>query len=103
MVRTASQTEKQLGWKVLNATASAVAVVVTQRVLTVIWRRVHGGPPPEGPADRRVTLGAALTWAVAMGAGVAVSRLIAIRLAADAWEVATHRPPPGSEIAGGST
>lgn len=53
-----------------------------------------GTPPPEGPADRRVALGPALTWAVAMGIGVAVSRMIAVRLSARAWEAATHEAPP---------
>jgi hypothetical protein len=94
MVRTAGDTEKQFSWKVLNAIASAVAVVVTQRVLGSIWRRFSGAPPPEGPADRNVTIGSALTWAIAMGVGVGVSRLIAVRFAAEVWEAATHEEPP---------
>ena len=94
MVRTANQMEKKLGWKVLNAAASAISVVVTQHVLTALWRRISGRTPPEGPADQNATLGAALTWAVAMGVGVAVSRLITMRLVTDAWEAVIHEEPP---------
>lgn len=88
------QTKKQLIWKGISAGAAAVSVVVTQRLMTIMWRKVRGTPPPEGPADRRVALGPALTWAVAMGIGVAVSRMIAVRLSARAWEAATHEAPP---------
>ncbi|MGO8870676.1 MAG: DUF4235 domain-containing protein [Acidimicrobiales bacterium] len=43
---------------------------------------VRGNPPPAGPTDRGVAWDSALTWAVAIGIGVALSRLIAVRLAA---------------------
>jgi hypothetical protein len=36
----------------------------------------------------------ALTWAIAVGAGVAVVRIIAIRSAAKVWEITTNEPPP---------
>ena len=94
MVSRASQMEKQLGWKVLNAAASAVSVVVTQHLLAALWRRISSRPLPENPADQNATLGAALTWAIAMGVGVAVSRLFGLRLAVDAWEAVTHEEPP---------
>lgn len=81
-------------WKGLSAGAAAISVVVTHRLIAAVWRKVSGAQPPEGPADRRVTWGAALTWAVAMGIGVAVSRLVAVRLFARAWQAATHEAPP---------
>ena len=94
MVLKANQIEKQLGWKVLNAIASAVvrrrdSALTCHHMATSGWWNA-----PEGPADQNVTLGAALTWAIAMGVGVAVSRLIAIRLAVDVWEAAVHEEPP---------
>ena len=93
-VRMVDETKKRLLWRGLSTGTAAVSVVVTHRLLAIVWRKVHGTPPPEGPADRRVTWGAALTWAAAMGIGVAVSRLIAVRLSARAWEAATHEAPP---------
>ena len=88
------EAKKRLIWKGISAGAAAVSVVVTQRLMTTMWRKVRGTPPPEGPADPRIALGPALTWAVAMGIGVAVSRMIAVRLSARAWEAATHEAPP---------
>jgi hypothetical protein len=44
--------------------------------------------------DRKVSWRAALTWAVATGVGIAVARVIAVRVSARAWEAATHEAPP---------
>jgi Protein of unknown function (DUF4235) len=68
--------------------------VVTQRVMGIVWRKVRGEPPPAGPGDQKVTWTAALTWAMAMGVGIAVARLVAVRLSAEVWEAATHEAPP---------
>jgi hypothetical protein len=89
------ESQKQFAWKILNAVAAAVSVVVTRRALAVVWRR-FGGAPPDGPADRKVTFGTALAWAVSMGVGVGVARLIAVRVSARVWEAATHEAPPES-------
>jgi hypothetical protein len=88
------ESQKQFAWKILNAVAAGVSVVVTQRLLGAVWRWFGGGPPPKGPADRKVTFGAALTWAVSMGVGVGVARLIAVRVSARVWEAATNEAPP---------
>ena len=79
------ETRKQLSWRMLNASVTAVSVVVTQRLLAVIWNRVTGRAAPDGPADKNASFVAALTWALGMGVGIAVSRLIGLRLAVDAW------------------
>jgi hypothetical protein len=88
--------KKRLAWRTVSAGAAALSVVVTQRVLSAAWRRVAGEPPPDGPDDRRVSFGAALVWAASMGVGIGVSRLIAVRLSARAWEAATHEAPPAA-------
>jgi hypothetical protein len=87
-------TEKRIVWRILSAIPAWISVILTRRVIAAVWRRVRGEPPPKGPADRKVTWGAALTWAAAMGVGLAVSRLVALRLSARVWEAATHEAPP---------
>jgi hypothetical protein len=87
-------TKKRVIWKVGSAGLTALAVVATHRLLASAWRAVHGKPPPKGPADQKVSWGTALTWAAAGGVGVAVSRLIVLRLSARVWEAATHESPP---------
>ena len=89
-----SKSTKQLAWKATSAAAAAISVLVTRRVLTIVWERFGSTVPPEGAADRKVTWRAALTWAVATGVGIAVARVIAARVSARAWEVALHEPPP---------
>ncbi len=89
-----NESGKRLAWKGISAGAAALSVIVTRRVLTLAWERLEGEKPPTDPVDRKVTWRAALTWAVAMGVGLAVSRVVAVRLSARAWEAATHEAPP---------
>ena len=93
-VRTVTARREKLVWQGLSAGAAALSVVIMQRVLGIVWGRVRGEPPPKDPADQSVSWGAALTWAVALGVGVAVARLVAVRLTEDVWEVAKHEAPP---------
>jgi hypothetical protein len=90
-------TSKRFGWKALTYGAGALSAVVTQRVLGVVWKRVGGQAPPDDLANRQMGLTPALTWAVATGVGIGVTRLIALRSAARVWEAATHEKPPDVE------
>jgi Protein of unknown function (DUF4235) len=85
---------KQLGWKAISYGAGAVSGLVTQRVAERMWRGMRHGQPPPVPADRRGPLIDALSWAVATGVGMSISRLLAVRGAAVVWEAATHEAPP---------
>jgi hypothetical protein len=93
-----NETEKKMIWRAASAGAAAVSVVVTQHVLAAAWRHFEGGSePPKGPADPRVGMRAAVTWAVSMGVGIGVTRLIAVRLTERVWVAATHELPPEME------
>lgn len=89
-----NDSRKQLAWKGVSAAAAALSVIVTRRVLGLVWERFGGEEPPTDPGNRRLTWRAALTWAVAMSVGAAVSRVVAVRLSARVWEAATHEAPP---------
>jgi hypothetical protein len=88
---------KPLAWNAVSYGAGALATLVTRRVLVTVWGARHDEPAPEGPGAVRAPLPEALTWAIAVGAGLAVVRMLAIRSAARMWEVATHEPPPVAE------
>jgi hypothetical protein len=90
---------KGLSWKVLSLACGALAGLMTQRVLTLAWKGIRRETPPV-PADRRSSWVDALTWAVATGVGVGVTRLLAIRTAAVVWEATTHEPPPEAALSG---
>jgi len=93
-VQTVDHAKKQLVWKGVSAGVAAIAVLVTRRVVKVGWQRFRSEPPPDGITDRKVTWRTALTYAVAMGVGIAVAQVVAARVSARAWEVATHEAPP---------
>jgi hypothetical protein len=89
-----NQKKKGLLYKAISAGAVAFSVVLTRRVLDMLWRAIRGEAPPTGPDDQRVGWQPALMWAVAVGVGVAVARLVAVRVTAEVWEAATHEAPP---------
>ena len=89
---------KKLAWKAISYGAGALAALVTQRLLEKGWKLLRHASAPPVPADRRSSWAEALSWAVATGVGVGVTRLLAIRTAAVAWEAATHEPPPEAAL-----
>jgi hypothetical protein len=88
------QTTKEVGWKAISYGVGALAGLLTQRSLELAWRTFRPAASAPIAADRRSSWSDALSWALAMGVGVGVARLLAIRTAAVVWEAATHEPPP---------
>ena len=86
-----------LVWKATALAAGAAAGAVTRRALRAAWRGVNGDDPPTNPAARRTSWPEALTWAMASGVSLAVTRLVAQRGAAAAWKAKTGSNPPGLE------
>jgi hypothetical protein len=89
---------KELGWKATSYGLGALAGLVSHRALEAIWKRLRHTSQPPMPADRRSSWVEALSWAVATGVGMGVSRLLAIRTAAVVWEAATHEVPPEAAL-----
>jgi len=87
-------TRKQEVWKGVSYGAGALATLATRKALNAAWSARRSEPPPDGAGTLRAPLPEALTWAIAVGAGVAVVRLLAIRSAAKVWEITTNEPPP---------
>lgn len=80
-------------WKLLALGAGLIAGEATEAVLGFLWRRVQGSEPPSNPASPRVSWPKALSWSLAIGVSVAVSRLLVERAAANAWQAATGSLP----------
>jgi hypothetical protein len=89
---------KELRWKAMSYGAGALAGLATQRLFDRAWKGLGHASRPPVPADRRSSWAEALSWAVATGVGMGVSRLLAIRTAAVVWEAATHERPPGAAL-----
>lgn len=70
------------GSKAVTTLAGMVAAFVARKVIIFAWTKVAGREPPGKAEDPDVAIGEALAWTVVLGAGVAVARVLAIRLAA---------------------
>jgi Protein of unknown function (DUF4235) len=89
---------KELHWKAISYGVGALAGLVTQRLLNGAWKGLGHDSRPPVPADRGSSWAEALSWAVASGVGMGVSRLLAIRTAAVVWEAATHERLPDAAL-----
>ena len=68
--------------KAVSALAGAAATFAMRKAIGYAWTKATGRRPPEKAEDPQVALGEAITWAVLLSAGVAVARVLAVRLAA---------------------
>jgi len=82
-------------WRGVGLVSGLAAGAVTRWALVKLWTTVDGDEPPGIPAAPGTTWPAALAWALASGAALAVARLVAQRGAAEAWKTATGTYPAG--------
>ncbi len=90
----------RVAWRVLGALSALVAAKLARSLLDHTWRGTTGTEPPRNPAAPGTTWTEALVWASASGVALGVSRLLATRGAAAAWEHSTGSLPPGLEQVG---
>ncbi|HEY3906139.1 MAG TPA: DUF4235 domain-containing protein [Streptosporangiaceae bacterium] len=64
----------------INALAGAAAAYVARKAIGLAWTKATGRQPPDSD-ERQAGLGEAVAWAVVIGAGVGVARVLATRLA----------------------
>ena len=67
------------GGRVFPVLATAVAMYLARRAVTMAWTRTTGKVPPTDPADPSVSLVEALSWAAIAGITVEAARLFATR------------------------
>jgi len=69
------------GGKAVTAIAGAAASFVARKAIIFAWTKATGRKPPEKAEDPQVTMVEAVAWAVVLGAGVAIAKVLAVRLA----------------------
>ena len=67
------------GSRVFPVLATAIAMYLARRAVTMAWTRTTGKVPPTDPADPSVSLLEALSWAAIAGITVEAARLLATR------------------------
>jgi hypothetical protein len=68
------------GSKAVTAVAGAAAAFVARKVIVFAWTKATGKEPPGKAEDPDVAIGEALAWTVVVGLGVAVAKVLAVRL-----------------------
>jgi hypothetical protein len=68
------------GSKAITALAGAAAAFVARKAIIFAWTKATGKEPPGKAEDPEVAIGEALAWTVVLGIGVAVARVLAVRL-----------------------
>jgi Protein of unknown function (DUF4235) len=70
------------GGKMLEIFADLGAVYGIRWVLAFGWKQVTGREPPTNAEDLHVGMGEAIAWAVMVGVGTEIARLLALRATA---------------------
>jgi hypothetical protein len=86
------------GSKAITTLAGAAAAFVARKALVFAWTKATGRKPPEKAEDPQVALGEAVAWTVIAGVGVALARVLAMRLAVS--RSGRHLPAPDDLSAG---
>ena len=68
--------------RMVGGIAAVAAGFAARKVINFAWTRITGKLPPEDPHDPEVALVEAISFAVVMGIGIEVARLLATRAAA---------------------
>ena len=68
------------GSKAATTLAGAAAAFVARKAIIFAWTKATGKEPPGKAEDPDVAIGEALAWTVVLGIGVAVARVLAVRL-----------------------
>ena len=69
-----------IGSKAVTALAGAAAAFVARKAIIFAWTKATGKEPPGKAEDPEVAIGEAIVWTVVLGTGVAVARVLAVRL-----------------------
>ena len=67
------------GNKMISGLVGFAAAFGARKMLVFAWKRITGKEPPEHPEDPQVALGEALGWALVLGIGVQIARMLALR------------------------
>ena len=71
--------------RLIGGLAALGAGFVARRLIEYGWRKITGKKPPANPESPEIGLGEAIGYAVVMGIGMEVARILATRAAARKW------------------
>ncbi|MGI5486853.1 DUF4235 domain-containing protein [Microtetraspora malaysiensis] len=72
-------------WKIVGGLVGLSVGFASRKVLTFAWQKTTGKKPPASADSLEISLGEAIAYAVVMGLGMEVARIVAMRAAAKKW------------------
>ncbi|MWA00021.1 DUF4235 domain-containing protein [Actinomadura sp. LD22] len=82
-----------IGFRVMAGAAAFAGGFVAKKAITLAWKKTTGKEPPTNPESPDVALSEAIGWAVVVGVGVEIARLVATRAAVHQWAKGTGELP----------
>ncbi|GIH28195.1 hypothetical protein Aph01nite_65050 [Acrocarpospora phusangensis] len=73
-------------WRIVGGLVGLAVGFASKKVLSFVWEKATGKKPPVSADSPDVSLGEALAYAVVMGLGMEVARIVTTRAAARKWQ-----------------
>ncbi|WP_061291910.1 DUF4235 domain-containing protein [Herbidospora cretacea] len=73
-------------WRIVGGLVGLAVGFAAKKVLSFGWEKATGKKPPASVDSPDVSLGEAIAYAVVMGLGIEVTRIITTRAAAKRWK-----------------
>ncbi|WP_055481244.1 DUF4235 domain-containing protein [Sphaerimonospora mesophila] len=80
-----SADKPDLQWRILGGLIGLAVGFASRKVLGFAWEKTTGKKPPASADSPDIGLGEAVAYAVVMGLGMEVARIVATRTAAKKW------------------
>jgi hypothetical protein len=84
-------------YTLLGLVATLGATMAARKALSATWKLSTGKQPPSNPEHPDVSMGEAVSWAIASGVAVGLARMLASRKAADYYRRSTGHLPSNLE------
>src|SRR4051812_6098237 len=75
-----------LQWKIVGGLVGLAVGFISRKALSFAWEKATGRKPPASSDSLEIGLGEAVAYAVVMGLGMEVARIVATRAAAKRWQ-----------------
>jgi len=84
-------------WQLVSTATGLLGAMVAKKLLRAGYQAIRKDTDPESPfdpTDARFSVSEALLWAAAAGVGLAIAKMVSVRVAAIGWKAATGKAPP---------
>lgn len=75
-----------LQWRIAGGLIGMAVGFASRKVLGFAWEKVTGKKPPASADSPEISLGEAIAYAVVMGLGMEIARIVVTRTAAKKWQ-----------------